>query len=70
MKKKNVKKKTKKKKIKIENERSMKFALIVILIIAGIYMISPEKQKEEIISIAQSIRKDFYTEGWKFLFLC
>ncbi len=57
MKKKNVKKKTKKKKIKIENERSMKFALIVILIIAGIYMISPEKQKEEIKEVIPSVHE-------------
>ena len=57
MKKKNVKKKTKKKKIKIENERSMKFALIVILIIAGIYMISPEKQKEEINEVSPSVHE-------------
>lgn len=57
MKKKNVKKKTEKKKIKIENERSMKFALIVILIIAGIYMISPEKQKEEIKEVIPSVHE-------------
>ena len=57
MKKKNVKKKTKKKKIKIENEQSMKFALIVILIIAGIYMISPEKQKEEIKEVIPSVHE-------------
>ena len=57
MRKKNVKKKTKKKKIKIENERSMKFALIVILIIAGIYMISPEKQKEEIKEVIPSVHE-------------
>ena len=57
MKKKNVKKKTKKKKIKIENERSMKFALIVILIIAGIYMISPETQTEDIKEVSPSVHE-------------
>ena len=51
------KEKNEKKKIKIENERSMKFALIVILIIAGIYMISPEKQKEEIKEVIPSVHE-------------
>lgn len=46
---KQTKKSTKKKpKVKIENARSMKIATLIIIVIAILYMISPQKQKDEI----------------------
>lgn len=57
MAKKKEKKKVTKKPVKVENARSMKFALIVILIIGAIYLISPEKQKEEIKEVIPSVHE-------------
>ncbi len=57
MAKKKEKKKVTKKPVKVENARSMKFALIVILIIGGLYLISPEKQKEEIKEVIPSVHE-------------
>lgn len=55
--KKKAKKKVTKKPVKIENARSMKFAFIMIVIIGVIYLISPEKQKEEIKEVIPSVHE-------------
>ena len=57
MAKKRAKKKVTKKPVKIENARSMKFAFIMIVIIGVIYLISPEKQKEEIKEVIPSVHE-------------
>ena len=57
MAKKKAKKKVTKKPVKIENARSMKFAFIMIVIIGVIYLISPEKQKEEIKEVIPSVHE-------------
>lgn len=57
MDKKKAKKKVTKKPVKIENARSMKFAFIMIVIIGVIYLISPEKQKEEIKEVIPSVHE-------------
>ncbi len=57
MTKKKAKKKVTKKPVKIENARSMKFAFIMIVIIGVIYLISPEKQKEEIKEVIPSVHE-------------
>lgn len=57
MAKKKAKKKVTKKSVKIENARSMKFAFIMIVIIGVIYLISPEKQKEEIKEVIPSVHE-------------
>ncbi|MBS7020570.1 MAG: hypothetical protein KH135_01685 [Firmicutes bacterium] len=53
--------KKKKEKIKIENARSMKISAIIILVIALLYLISPEKQKEQMNEVLPNTNPELNT---------
>lgn len=53
--------KKKKEKVKIENARSMKIAGLILLVIAVLYLVSPEKQKQQINEVLPNTNPELNT---------